>query len=305
MNWRFRHWIDFSLVRLVVYLVLLGAGLRALLLLFDLYLETYPPDPLSRGLAWFVVIPYLYLAGGVSSILIYYGLVAGFERRPVSELARPKSVRLMLAGALLGAGLVAIYHIVLIALGNASLQITGQSTGELMQSLRYAATLCLGAAAGEEILFRGVLFRILEQSFGTSLSMALSALIFAAAHVTNPHFTITDMLEVSAGGLMMATAYGATRRLWLPIGIHFGWDFGLGGLFSNPKDLWGIKPLIDVHLQGADHLTGGAFTPDGPEDLVIALVVCLTAAGLFGWRAKREGLWQPVGLRLRRREAIA
>jgi len=299
MQLTLRFWMGAVPVRLVVYLALVCASLYALLRLFELYLEPQASDPFSRWAAWATISPYLHLASAIVSILIYCCLVAYFEKRPVSELAGPKPGPTLMAGVLLGVGLVATYYAILMVLGNAELQATRQSAGELMVNLRYAAMQSAGTAVAEEILFRGILFRILQQGFGTTVSLAFSAILFALAHALNPDTTILGIVGIVGGGLMMATAYAATQRLWLPIGVHFGWNFALGGLFANPKSELGTKPLMDFHFEGRDYLTGGAFRSDGPEDLVISILLCWAVAGFLGWVAKRRGLWRPIALRLR------
>ena len=284
-------------VRLAVYLALVGAGLFAVLRLFDLYLAAPASEPFGGWAAWVAISPYLHLSSAISAVSIYCCLVAYFEKRPVSELAGP--VQTLGVGIGLGWGLVALYYALLMLLGNAGIEATHQSVAEITFNLRYAALQSADAAVVEEILFRGILFRLLQQGLGTSGSLGLSALLFALAHALNSNITILSMVEITSGGLMLTLAFAATQRLWLPIGLHFGWNFALGGLFTNPKSDWGTRPLVDFHFQGTDHLTGDAFRSDGPEDLVISILLCLALGGFFGWMTRRRGLWRPAALRLR------
>jgi len=87
-----------------------------------------------------------------------------------------------------------------------------------------------------------------------------------------------------------------TRSLWLPIGIHTGWNFAEGNLFGAMVS--GTRPshsLIHSTLTGPVLLTGGDF---GPEASVVSIVVCTSLALLFGIRIARRGGWQPRCLRL-------
>jgi membrane protease YdiL (CAAX protease family) len=80
-------------------------------------------------------------------------------------------------------------------------------------------------AVAEEVLFRGFLFRIVEEGLGSWLALAISALLFGMVHL--PNFDDPSLLDVTsqmAGGVSLAAAYMLTRKLWLPIGIHWGWD---------------------------------------------------------------------------------
>ncbi|GAB7045777.1 CPBP family intramembrane glutamic endopeptidase [Catenuloplanes indicus] len=91
-----------------------------------------------------------------------------------------------------------------------------------------------GAAVTEELLFRGVLFRHAERWIGTWLAFALSAALFGAGHPLNPNADWWGAICVAvADGGMPTSAYIATRGLWLPIGLHFGWNYAASAVFST------------------------------------------------------------------------
>lgn len=70
----------------------------------------------------------------------------------------------------------------------------------------------------------------------------------------------------------MGAAYVATRKLWLPMGLHFGWNYAAGGLFSTEVSGSNTpQGLLDAATSGPALLTGGTF---GPEGSVIAVVAC-------------------------------
>ena len=93
-------------------------------------------------------------------------------------------------------------------------------------------------------------------------------------------------------GLLFAGGYLLTRRLWLPIGLHWGWNFFESSVFGLPNTgSWGDAPntLFLDHTSGPFLLTGGAF---GPEASLPCLVVGTSAGGLLLWLAWRRGQWQ-------------
>jgi hypothetical protein len=142
-----------------------------------------------------------------------------------------------------------------------------------------------------------VLFRILEQAFGTTVALLASAAIFGLLHAANPGATPFSTAAVAIeAGLLLALAYAATGKLWLAIGIHAGWNFAEGSVFGAQVSGGAPPPsVIRVTLHGADIVSGGAF---GPEASIVAIAVCLAASAILAWRVIDSGRWQPLRLRL-------
>jgi len=127
--------------------------------------------------------------------------------------------------------------------------------------------------ASEELIFRGIVQRLLEERVGTWIALAVTAALFGAVHLVNPHATLWGAFAVAieAGG-MLGAAYVATRSLWLPMGLHFGWNFAVGGVFGTEvSGNEASKGLLDGATSGPTLLTGGAF---GPEGSIIAVLAC-------------------------------
>lgn len=127
------------------------------------------------------------------------------------------------------------------------------------------------AAVFEEILFRAVLFRIVEQACGTTTALIGSAAVFGLVHSANPGATaFSDVAIAVEAGLLSAMAYALTRNLWLAIGIHTGWNFAEGNLFGAlVSGQRSSHSLIHVTLTGPAPFTGGTF---GPEASIFSTV---------------------------------
>ncbi|MCJ7434908.1 MAG: CPBP family intramembrane metalloprotease [Anaerolineales bacterium] len=139
----------------------------------------------------------------------------------------------------------------------------------------------------EEILFRGILFRIVEESLGTWLSLLFSALLFGLLHLGNPNATLWAAIAIAMeAGILLAAAFIVTRRLWLVIGIHFAWNFTQGGIFSISVSGNQVDGLLQATLTGPELLAGGAF---GAETSIFAVIVCLAAGVYFIWKALKKG----------------
>lgn len=146
-------------------------------------------------------------AVGIASFFgIYLLLVLALERRRVSELDPRACVPELLLGVALGIAVGAPQLVRLFLAGVAPV------ASPAVPVLLGAA--CL-AAVSEELLFRGVILRILEESVGTVAALLLSSLVFAFVHESS------QFMETFVAGLALGACFLLTRRLWLSIGGHF------------------------------------------------------------------------------------
>jgi membrane protease YdiL (CAAX protease family) len=212
----------------------------------------------------------------------YGAYVRLVEKRAVTELSGPDAMRELGAGVLLGTLLLSLTMGVLAALG--VYRISGYNSWVAMLATIPGFIL---AAALEEVVVRGVIFRILNDWLGSWIALVLSAAIFGALHLLNPGTTALNAASVMIeAGILLAAAYLLTRRLWLCMGIHFAWNFTQGGIFSAAVSGGATQGLLHAKLVGATWLSGGAF---GAEASVVALVVCTSAGVLLLFAAGRAG----------------
>lgn len=233
---------------------------------------------------WVSLAAALLLAAALAAL--YAGLVQSLEGRAPRELA-PGALQ-ALAGILLGGALFSSVFALLHAVGVARWQ--GVSARFDVIPMLAAAIL---AGVGEELAFRGGLYRILEERLGTAWALALSAALFGLLHALNPGATIVSTAAIALeAGVLLAAAYALTRNLWFPIGLHLGWNFTEGGVFGVSVSGGSAgKGLLAVALTGPRLLTGGRF---GPEASLIAVAVCLAVAIALLALALRAGRWQPM-----------
>jgi len=145
------------------------------------------------------------------------------------------------------------------------------------------ATMFLSVLAGattEEIVFRGFLFRLVAAAGGNWTALAVTSALFGLAHINNRGATVTSSAAIALeAGILLGAAYAAAGSLWLPIGIHAGWNFAEGPLFGTAVSGHVQQAsLLAGQLQGSVLLTGGAF---GPEASIAAVGVCLAASAVF------------------------
>jgi membrane protease YdiL (CAAX protease family) len=217
-------------------------------------------------------------------LALYAGYVRLIERRPPRELGggvvlTAGEVGLGLA---LGMALFTTAIGVLWALGTCTVE-----PGEGWSVAGVALVASLSAAVAEEVLLRAIFFRILEEGLGTWIALGLSAALFGALHASNPGATVVSSAAIALeAGVLLAAAYMLRDRLWLPIGLHTGWNFTEGGLFGASVSGNTAHGLYRTTLHGSPLLTGAAF---GPEASLIAVVLCLTAGVAMLWASNRRG----------------
>ena len=222
-------------------------------------------------------------------ILSWKALQRWLERREDREFAWRKSGQELGLGLLLGFALFsAATGIVALLGGFEVLGLRGQ--GALWAMLAMAVT----SGTIEEIMFRGILLRHLEAMLGSWAALALTSLLFGAAHLTNPGASLFAAFAIAMeAGILLGAAYLLTRRLWLAVGIHAAWNFTQGWVFSIPVS-GGPAPLglLITRRVGPEWLTGGDF---GLEASVVALVVATGAGLVILHRAVKRGtLVQPM-----------
>jgi membrane protease YdiL (CAAX protease family) len=227
------------------------------------------------------------LAGLSTAALALFGyarLVGWLEQRSTPEVSTATMWPALPRGIALGIGLFSITLLLIVA-GNGYRVHGWGSAGDMVATFGLMA----GVATVEELLFRGVLFRIVEEWAGTVVALVLSAVLFGGVHLLNPDATLWGALTIAVeAGLMLGAAYVLTRALWLPIGLHLGWNFAESGIFGTTVS--GSDGTIGGLLRGAPHgadiVSGGVF---GPEASIFSILVCGVTAIVLLRRAHQQG----------------
>ena len=125
----------------------------------------------------------------------------------------------------------------------------------------------------EEVIFRGILFRLIADKWNIAVGLTTSSLLFGLAHLGNPGATLWAALAIAlASGWLFGMAYAYHQTIWVPVGMHWAWNYLEGGVFGcsvsgTPLD---YLPLITPRISGTDLLSGGAF---GPEASIICVAI--------------------------------
>jgi len=207
---------------------------------------------------------------------LYYLFVRWFEKEAPQDLPFNKCAGGTAMGMLIGVGFFIAVVGVMLAL--TLYRIEGISFNPV--ALLSAFLMFTTVAVGEEIIFRGILFRWIDERFGFWWAMAVSGLVFGFSHIMNDGATVWSSTAIALeAGLMLAAAYKWSGNLWFPIGIHWAWNFTQGNIFGFAvSGLPAGSSLLQSATEGPAWLTGGAF---GAEASVISAVLGLVLTAWF------------------------
>ncbi len=210
------------------------------------------------------------ISSGIA-IWAYLALFKVYEKRSVGELNLLGLSKFLLKGILLGAVLQSLTILVMYFAG--AYDVLG--INPIIQILPGLA-MAFSSAIFEEILMRGIIYRITEEKLGSVIALVISALIFGGLHLGNPNSTLFLALGLAIqAGLLLGVAYIYSRSLWFPIGIHFAWNFLQSGIFGAAVSGNATRQsLLSAEIVGNELITGGEF---GPEGSVQATLICLIA----------------------------
>lgn len=190
-----------------------------------------------------------------------------YDKRTVTEFAAKGLAKNLIIGASIGFVLQSLTILVIYLNGSYSvLHINPVSFILIPFALMFTVAII------EEILVRGIIFRIMEEKLGSYIALTISSLLFGALHLANPHGTLISGICITTAGFLMGAAFIYSRSLWMPIALHFAWNFTQSGIFGaitsgNEK----TNSLLEAKIQGPEFITGGAF---GPEGSIQAIAFC-------------------------------
>jgi len=200
--------------------------------------------------------------------------MAIFESRSLTDLGlhwRGDAWRNLLVGAATGAGGAILLIAIPVVTGVAHFELL-RNTDTSWRADVFTLFLLFCGAAGEEMAFRGFPLQFLIRGYGAWVSVLGVGALFGLLHGFNPGATPLALANTAGFGVLFGFALLRSHDLWLPIGLHFGWNAAL--------------PFLGVELSGftiqvvgyrlvwkaGNLLSGGAY---GPEASLLATVVLL------------------------------
>jgi hypothetical protein len=199
-----------------------------------------------------------------------------YERGQLSALGlgwKNTSSREFMLGMGSGAGAACLVLLLPAAVGAASFEKVPGSE-HVVASLAFVSIVLLFGAFGEEMLFHGYAFQLLIRRVGGFATVLPAAVLFGFAHMDNPHRNLLGIVNTMLWGVLFGYAYLRTSALWLPIGLHFGWNVALPLLGANLSGFTMGVTGCALHWTVGDLWSGGGYGPEGSL-LTTAIVIVL------------------------------
>lgn len=269
-----RQVVAFPLVALIIVLIAFSLVFGGLVFLVSALRQPLPEDAVQ-------------VLGGLLSAIVaiaFYKLVVPRIGSETRDYLRFAGAGRWLALGTGGAALLMSVIVGIIALLGGYV-VTGLGTAHSWIAIVSVAG--IQAAVIEEIAFRGILFRYLEDLGGSWFALAATSALFGLAHIMNAHATWFSSLAIAIEAAMMfGGAYMLARSLWLPIGLHFGWNVTQGLVWDVPVSGHDVDGVVSAHPAGSELVSGGAF---GAEASVVALVLAGAVGVWLMVKAVRSG----------------
>ena len=245
------------------------------------------------GLGWFILDPLLrWLAGNlagptvavlISAVFATWLSLRIYEDIPVFAVglwwnrASAQNLKLGLLGGL-GAAAVALVPPLL----TGAAHIVGVHSPE-PGAIVFAALCVAAGSVGEEMFFRGYGFQLLFANLGPWATILPVGLVFGWMHSANPDASPLGLINTAGFGVLFGYAYFRSRDLWLPIGLHFGWNFTLPLFGANLSGITIFKEITGHEMvwRAGVLWSGGGY---GPEASILTSAA-LVPLFVYIWKA--------------------
>ncbi|MBV9957182.1 MAG: CPBP family intramembrane metalloprotease [Acidobacteria bacterium] len=282
--------------RLAVFggIFLVATSFVSAILVFALVLA-YGPDKAQAILegSWgFAAQEFIFLVAAVGIGFLCQKLFEDLPPRALGWALHTRWLRDWFIGSLFGAGTLILAALVATISGGFSFTLTApQMFPAVLQTLVFSCLVFIFAAASEEALFRGYPLQTMTRAKLILVGIVITSLAFALAHQGNPNQDISKAVRVLAftntalAGVWLAVAYLRTRSLWLPLGLHWAWNWMMAAVLGLPVS--GITnltphPLMRAKDLGPVWVTGGAYGIEGGAACTVALLL----STILIWRTK-------------------
>lgn len=237
----------------------------------------------SESDSYLINIP-IFLITAVVLLLLYNLLIRYVEANDACKIASRKDISSIGNGLFIGFSYFIIVTVTMSLCGYYHIK----SIQFDWEKQLFSFTLFFLVAVSEEIFFRGILFRMINRRWNIWAALVISALIFGGLHILNDNATLWSSIAIAIeAGSLLGAAYAYSKNIWLPIGIHWIWNYTQGNILGFPvsgED--NVTSIITPEISGPQWLTGGTF---GAEASVISAVIGLLISLWFIRKTIQQG----------------
>lgn len=143
----------------------------------------------------------------------------------------------------------------------------------------FVMVLILFGATGEELLFRGYAFQVLMAAMGPFATILPFGILFALAHAGNLNVSTIGLVNTGLWGVVLGFAFWCSGDLWLPIGLHAGWNWALPLMGARLSGFTMSMTGRELRWHTGPLWSGGDYGPEG------GLLTSAVLVALFIWLA--------------------
>jgi len=247
----------------------------------------------AKGTLWFLLL-------GLAATLATFITTKYINKQPINSLGLKWNLAIqdILVGILISALIMSIMYVTLTGLGY--IQFDGFSwwTDDTHTLANFTSASIWTALAiffqfiivawWEELAFRGIILQNIAKGLNVKWGVLISTLGFGLIHAGNPNATVLSTVLIMIITFQLVYAYLKSGQLWLPIGLHLGWNFFQASVFGFASSGHESATLISQTPQGPDWLSGGDF---GAENSIFIIPITIASFYLMHrWVKYSRGL---------------
>jgi uncharacterized protein len=213
--------------------------------------------------------------------LSYLYLFRFYEKRKITELSAKQLPGEFIGGFILGFSTLSLVILILYFFGYYNV-INISNYSYLLAPFSFLVI----AAFFEEIFFRLIIYRILEEWLGTYWALLLICIVFTIPHLFNDHVSVLAVLTILLFSFTTSIMYNYTKRVWLPFAFHLSWNFSQPFYGSNLSGVEDIGSIIKAKFEGPKLFIGSAF---GIEDSIFSVIFLTILSITFLYFSIRKG----------------
>lgn len=152
----------------------------------------------------------------------------------------------------------------------------------------FVPLLLLCGAAGEEMLFHGFAFQVLVRHLGPFATILPVGVVFAVLHAGNPNASALGLINTAGFGILFGCALLRSHDLWLPMGLHLGWNVTLPFFGVNLSGITMRMTGYELAWNAGSLWSGGAYGPEASiltSGVLIVLLILVWIAPIHRQRA--------------------